>query len=311
MCLYRSAPSAIGTVGDGSQSQMGFELTDFVFVLNDSMAVKTFAQFGFLSLGGNVSFTAGPVGRNVEGADAMSPESVAGVFVYSKDKGQARSVSPEGIVLIERRDANERLYNRKVAGRELLCGNVAVPAHAESLMRVLRLRVFAASDGTFSGDNKYNDVPVSVDRLEGVVWEGSPGSAFGEDVRTNRTGSMSSPNEYQYRGNATSSATRASSWADEPYDRASNNTNSFSRLDAIRQRSSTFDDQGDHVYSDANGPSLGRPAAPKPVFGGNKGNAGPRQAIAKFTFNADQSRDLAFKKDDIITIVKRTESKND
>ena len=35
MCLYRSAPSAIGTVGVGSQSQTGFELTDFVFVLND------------------------------------------------------------------------------------------------------------------------------------------------------------------------------------------------------------------------------------------------------------------------------------
>ena len=44
---------------------------------------------------------------------------------------------------------------------------------------------------------------------------------------------------------------------------------------------------------------------------GTKANAGPGQAIAKFTLNADQPGDLGFKKGDIVTIVKRTESEND
>ena len=99
---YRSAPSAIGTVGGGFGGQIGFELTDFVFILNDSMAVKTFAQVGSLTLGGNVSIAAGPVGRNAEAAGAASLKSVSGIFAYSKTKGLFAGVTLEGSVLIER-----------------------------------------------------------------------------------------------------------------------------------------------------------------------------------------------------------------
>lgn len=41
------------------------------------------------------------------------------------------------------------------------------------------------------------------------------------------------------------------------------------------------------------------------------GAAQPGQAVAKFTFDADQPGDLGFKKGEIITIVKRTESEAD
>lgn len=53
-----SAPSAIGTAGAGFGGQIGFELTDFVFILNDYAAVKTFAQQGSISLGGKSTSTA-------------------------------------------------------------------------------------------------------------------------------------------------------------------------------------------------------------------------------------------------------------
>lgn len=62
-----SAPSAIGTLGGGFGGQIGFELTDFVFILNDYNAVKSFSQAASVTLGGNVSIAAGPVGRNAEG----------------------------------------------------------------------------------------------------------------------------------------------------------------------------------------------------------------------------------------------------
>jgi hypothetical protein len=282
-------------VGGGFGGQIGFELTDFVFILNDSMAVKTFAQVGSLTLGGNVSIAAGPVGRNAEAAGAASLKSIAGIFAYSKTKGLFAGVSLEGSVLIERSDANAKLYNRKVTARELLSGNIPVPAQAEPLMRVLNSRVFAGTGGKFQ-DDMYNDVPIYDDRHEDVVWQGQTGSAYGEGVRTNRSGSVgaNSPSDYQPPG-------RASTWANDPYD----------RLDQNRARSSTLGDQSDYVYSDSKkGPPPGRPAAPKPVFGA-KGSAGPGQAIAKFTFDADQPGDLGFKKGDVITIVKRTESEND
>jgi len=100
-----SAPSAIALGGAGFGGQIGFELADFVFVLNDTNAVKTFAQAGSLTLGGNVSLAAGPVGRNAEAAGAASLKSVAGIFSYSKTRGLFAGVSLEGSAIIECRRA--------------------------------------------------------------------------------------------------------------------------------------------------------------------------------------------------------------
>lgn len=303
-----SAPSAIGTVGGGFGGQIGFELTDFVFILNDASAVKTFSQVGSLTLGGNVSIAAGPVGRNAEAAGAASLKSVSGIFAYSKTKGLFAGVSLEGSVLIERRDANEKMYGRKLTARELLGGNVPVPPQAEPLMRVLNSRIFAGVGGSFRDDSMYNDVPVYDDSHEDVVWQGRTGSAYGEGVQTQRTGDM-------YNGNYDKPA-RSSTWNSGGAGRADPNE-TFDRLSRGRAASNVTGDQSDYVYSDRKGPAPGRPSAPKPAFGSkpsfgdNKGSAGPGQAVAKFTFEADQPGDLAFKKGDVITIVKRTENEAD
>lgn len=103
-----SAPSAIATAGAGFGGQIGAELTDFVMILNDSNAVKTFAQVGSITLGGNVSVAAGPVGRNAEASGAASLRSVAGIFSYSKTKGLFAGVSLEGSVIVERKDADRK-----------------------------------------------------------------------------------------------------------------------------------------------------------------------------------------------------------
>ncbi|KXT15830.1 hypothetical protein AC579_6268 [Pseudocercospora musae] len=294
-----SAPSAIGTVGGGFGGQIGFELTDFVFILNDAAAVKTFAQVGSLTLGGNVSIAAGPVGRNAEAAGAASLKSISGIFAYSKTKGLFAGVSLEGSVLIERRDANEKMYNRKLTARELLAGNVPVPPQAEPLMRVLNSRVFAGVGGTFRDDQMYNDVPVYDDSHDDVVWQGRTGTGFNEGVRTDRTGSFGQQPQ------------RASTF-DEYYGSRANPNETFDSMQG-RSRSSTLGDQSDYTYSDRKGPAPGRPSAPKPAFGstGKFPTAQPGQAIAKFTFDADQPGDLGFKKGEVITIVKRTESEAD
>ncbi|KAF2091447.1 DUF500-domain-containing protein [Saccharata proteae CBS 121410] len=313
-----SAPSAIGTVGGGFGGQIGFELTDFVFILNDASAVKTFAQAGSLTLGGNVSIAAGPVGRNAEAAGAASLKSVAGVFAYSKTKGLFAGVSLEGSVLIERRDANEKLYGRRVPARDLLMGQIPVPPAADPLMRVLNSRVFAGVAGSASAtDSMYNDVPVYSESHDDVVWEGRRGSAFGEGVRSNRTGSMAgNPSDYVSSDRGPS---RSSTWTDDVYDRqpAASANNSINRSFSTRANpTETFDRLENRVrsgsdYSYSHKVPPGRPTAPKPAFGARKASMGPNQAIAKFTFEADQPGDLGFKKGDVITIVKRTESETD
>lgn len=312
-----SAPSAIGTGGAGFGGQIGFELTDFVFILNDAAAVRTFSQQGSITLGGNVSIAAGPVGRNAEAAGAASLRGVAGIFSYSKTKGLFAGVSLEGSAIIERRDANEKLYGQRFTAQQLLEGAVRPPPAAQPLMNILNSRVFAGMRA--SDDAIYNDIPVYDDRHDDVVWEGRRGSAMGEGVRRDRTGSVNAgDDDYAYSDRPK----RASTWADDIYDRTP--TGSTSRANALNtgvngrgRAGSGFDD--DYVYSDAPtsptgrsgkvGP--GRPAAPKPMFQSKAGGLKNNEAVALFTFDADQPGDLGFKKGDIITITKKTDSTND
>ncbi|GAB1195053.1 hypothetical protein BDV32DRAFT_120123 [Aspergillus pseudonomiae] len=308
-----SAPSAIATAGAGFGGQIGFELTDFVFILNDAAAVRTFSQVGTLTLGGNVSLAAGPVGRNAEAAGAASTKGVAAVFSYSKTKGLFAGISLEGSMLVERKDANEKLYNSRVSARQLLSGTIRPPPSADPLMRVLNSRAFYGNGR--NGDAMYNDIPVYDDHHDDVVWEGRRGDAYGQGLRRDRTGS-NDVDTYEYRDRPR----RANTWADDIYDRPAgslsrSSTTRSPRNDTLdtysRSRSNTAPFEEDYVYSD-NKPS--RPTAPKPVFGQRTGQAPSLrqdQAIALYTFDADQEGDLGFKKGDIITIVKRTEKKED
>ncbi|KAI1609906.1 hypothetical protein EDD37DRAFT_628771 [Exophiala viscosa] len=299
-----SAPSAIATAGGGFGGQIGFELTDFVFILNDAAAVRAFSQSASVTLGGNVSIAAGPVGRNAEAAGAASLKGVAGVFSYSKTKGLFAGVSLEGSVLIERKDANEKLYGGRVSARQLLEGAIRPPPAADPLMRVLNTRAFS---GAGYSDAMYNDVPIYDDAHDDVVWEGRTGEAFGASTRNNRSstvGSRDQSDNYEYRDNPR----RANTWADDVYDRVPGRTESFQNTPTgNRSRSSTLQND-EYTYSDRK-PT--RPTAPKPVFKQRTGSVGPNQAIALFTFDPDQDGDLGFKKGDIITILKRTENKTD
>ncbi|GES63570.1 DUF500 and SH3 domain protein [Aspergillus terreus] len=311
-----SAPSAIATAGAGFGGQIGFELTDFVFILNDAAAVRTFSQVGTLTLGGNVSIAAGPVGRNAEAAGAASTKGVAAVFSYSKTKGLFAGVSLEGSMLVERKDANEKLYNSRVSARQLLSGTIRPPPAAEPLMRVLTSRAFYGN-ARMQGDSMYNDIPIYDDRHDDVVWEGRRGEAYGEGMRRERTGFNDGSDDYEYRDRPR----RANTWADDVYDRPVGNlgrsaTTRYGRNDnfdsfTTRSRSNTAPYDDDYVYSDRK-PS--RPTAPKPVFGQRTGGAASLrqdQAIALYTFDADQEGDLGFKKGDIITILKRTDKAED
>ncbi|KAG5294168.1 DUF500 domain-containing protein [Histoplasma ohiense] len=305
-----SAPSAIATAGAGFGGQIGFELTDFVFILNDYNAVRAFSQAGSITLGGNVSIAAGPIGRNAEAAGAASTKGVAGVFSYSKTKGLFAGVSLEGSVLVERKDANERLYNSKVSARQLLEGSIRPPPAAEPLMLVLQSRAFSGN-AAFGNDSMYNDIPIYDNSHDRVVWEGKRGDAFGEGVRRDRTGSLNSRDDYQYHDRPR----RTSTWADDVYDQQPPSGGMHRSYTTRANPRETFDNynrggEDGYMYSDRR-PT--RPTAPKPVFG-SKGEAASLQkdqVVALFTFDADQEGDLGFKKGEIITILKRTDKKED
>ena len=106
-----SPPSSIGIGGLGGGFNAGAEMVDFLIVLNSRAAVRSFMTAGSLQLGGNLSLAVGPLGRTGEASAAMNSEmQLSAMFSYSVSRGLYGGVTIEGTVLIERKEANEKVY---------------------------------------------------------------------------------------------------------------------------------------------------------------------------------------------------------
>ena len=134
-----SGPSAIGTGGVGFGLQIGAEVTEFVFILNTDAAVQAFSRDVNVTLGGDLSVAAGPLGRNAEAG--IMP--LAAVYTYSRSQGLFAGVSLEGTVIGTRNDANAEYYGRRVTPEEILSGKVPPPPGATRLVQVLTNQMFA------------------------------------------------------------------------------------------------------------------------------------------------------------------------
>jgi len=128
-----SGPSAIGTGGLGVGFQAGAEVSEFVIVLNTPAAVDAFAKQGNVTLGGNLTVAAGPLGRSAEAGVGLQ----AAVYSYSRSQGLFAGVSLEGTVIGTRNEVNAAYYGRPVYADEILSGKVQAPAGAKTLGNVL------------------------------------------------------------------------------------------------------------------------------------------------------------------------------
>jgi lipid-binding SYLF domain-containing protein len=134
-----SGPSAIGTGGVGFGLQIGAEVTEFVMILNTDAAVQAFSRDINVTLGGDISVAAGPIGRTA--STAVTP--VAAIYTYSRSQGLFAGVSLEGTVIGTRNDANAEYYGRRVTPEEILSGKVPPPSGATRLVQVLTRQMFA------------------------------------------------------------------------------------------------------------------------------------------------------------------------
>ena len=134
-----SGPSAIGTGGVGFGLQIGAEVTEFVMVLNTDAAVQAFSRDVNVTLGGDISVAAGPIGRAAEAG--VTP--IAAIYTYSRSQGLFAGVSLEGTVIGTRNDANAEYYGRRVTPEEILSGKIPPPPGATRLVQVLTRQMFA------------------------------------------------------------------------------------------------------------------------------------------------------------------------
>ncbi|KAM7274538.1 hypothetical protein ACFE04_016404 [Oxalis oulophora] len=134
-----SAPSAIASAGLGWGAQIGGELVDFIIVLHDMKAVKTFCSRMHFSLGGGCSAAAGPVGRVLE-ADVRAGDRGSGMcYTYSCSKGAFVGVSLEGSMVATRMDTNLKFYGDPyLSTSDILLGTVDRPKAAKHLYVALK-----------------------------------------------------------------------------------------------------------------------------------------------------------------------------
>lgn len=130
-----SAPSCIATGGVGWGLQIGADVTDFVIVLNSDDAVRAFSIGGNVTIGGNISAAAGPIGTG--GSVQASLAHPAPMFSYSKSKGLFAGLSLEGTILIERKDTNREFYGSPVPAKDILSGRVPPPEVASKLYEII------------------------------------------------------------------------------------------------------------------------------------------------------------------------------
>ncbi|VVT46578.1 uncharacterized protein SAPINGB_P001283 [Magnusiomyces paraingens] len=311
-----SAPSALVTAGAGVGGQIGAELTDFVFILNTQAAVDTFSHAGSITLGGNVSLAAGPLGRNAEVAGSASRGSVAAIFSYSKTKGLFAGVSLEGSVLVERREANRKFYGPNCTAKQILSGRVEPPPEADVLFRVLESRAFRTGRQDYYEDDFYDDIPENFSDSSSYVGRsgsrsgGRRGGNYDDDDYDDyddydRRGSSSSRVRNNNNNNNSNSN---NSWEDDYYDRPNNNSSSLGRRGTtssrVRENSGRdYDDDYDSVdrlgdqmsRSNIRNDSYsshapGRPQAPKPRWVDETESRRPSRAATYDDDNNNSSR---------------------
>ncbi len=131
-----SNPSFVTLSGGSFGWQFGAQSTDLVLVFKNRGAADNIVS-GKLTLGGQASIAAGPVGRNTEAATDLRFN--AEVYTYSRNRGLFIGASVEGASLrID--DAANRVYygNRGITSVEVLSDqSLATPASARQFILAL------------------------------------------------------------------------------------------------------------------------------------------------------------------------------
>ncbi|MEM7432438.1 MAG: lipid-binding SYLF domain-containing protein [Pseudomonadota bacterium] len=130
-----SNPAFINLTGGSVGWQAGVESTDIILVFKSRKGVSDIAN-GKLTLGGDVSIAAGPVGRHAEIATDITFETE--VMSYSRSRGLFAGIALEGSGITMDRKSNRAFYSTKMSPEEIFASspNIA-PDIANTFVQIL------------------------------------------------------------------------------------------------------------------------------------------------------------------------------
>jgi lipid-binding SYLF domain-containing protein len=138
------APAAIKVEGGSFGFQIGGSSTDVVMLVMNERGMRSLDK-DKVTLGGDASVAAGPVGRTAAAnTDAyMNAE----ILSWSRTKGIFAGISLNGASLRPDRESNKELYGTALGSKEILMTKTAPPAAARPLLSELD-RYSVRKDGT-------------------------------------------------------------------------------------------------------------------------------------------------------------------
>jgi lipid-binding SYLF domain-containing protein len=137
-----SAPSFFTITGGSWGLQIGVEGIDLVMVVNDA-GMKALLS-NKVTLGGDASASAGPVGRHVSADTDIKADT--GILTYSRSKGLFAGLTLKGAVMRQDDDSTKAVYG--LAGEEaykrILTGQVPAPPETRPFLATVRSAVSGA-----------------------------------------------------------------------------------------------------------------------------------------------------------------------
>jgi lipid-binding SYLF domain-containing protein len=129
-----SAPGAIGISGGSVGLQIGGSATDVLMLVMNDQGMTHLLSSKF-TVGAEASVAAGPVGRDASAQTDVTLH--AEILAWSRSRGAFIGIALEGATLSEDRTENKALYGKDIANTDIVRGNIAVPAVAQSFIAAL------------------------------------------------------------------------------------------------------------------------------------------------------------------------------
>lgn len=130
-----SNPVFVTITGGSVGFQVGVQAVDLVLIFKDKETLENIGK-GSFTLGGEVSATAGPVGRNSTASTDYKLE--AEVYSYSKSKGLFAGISLAGSAISVDAKANESFYGNDDDAKTLFSNDDDASASVTAMKDVLK-----------------------------------------------------------------------------------------------------------------------------------------------------------------------------
>lgn len=115
--------------------QVGIQSTSLILLIMNQKGMDIFYNDG-LTLGGNVSVAAGPIGRSFSAEVDLNLDS--SIYSYSKSRGLYIGLSVQGAQIKQNHQANRQLYQKSVNPEEILTSKISSNPVSLRLLQMLQ-----------------------------------------------------------------------------------------------------------------------------------------------------------------------------